>query len=437
MLSPFTKRLRKVYNRATNSIAFAPALISLFLGSLSLFLLYQPNNFADSFLEDKLRIFSNLDAQAAQNLLSAITAGSISIAVFSFSMVMLVMSQASTIYTPKILDGLTRDKRPQRILGTYIGTVLFCLPQLLALNETKKIPLAALLIAIILMMLNMFIFIAFIDYVTRSVKPAVICRRIYLKVSRGKYRDTEEREGWQARFETGTGYDLPDVLAAQNTGYLQSIDTGKLMNLCEEHQLDVKVMQREGQFVLKGSPLLRISRLPEDDDGLEELKQQLYSAFFYSDIEDVENNAYYAYRQLTDIAVKAMSPGINDIGTARLAIDFLLDLISDFAAHRVPEFLENKEKKCSISFHSLRLHDLFELCLDEIRIHSTTDKHIMLSLMRGCVLMLQKLPDNERLKTEVREFSSRLMKNLHSPEGLEFSEYIEEIYERDLKQYLD
>lgn len=433
MFNALPKYLQKAYHRAINSIAFAPALISIFLGALSIFLLYFPDGPVDRWLEKQVSIFHNLDVEAAQNLLSVITAGSISIAVFSFSMVMLVMSQASTTYSPKILDGLTRDKRPQRILGTYIGTVLFCLPQLLLLNETKKIPLTALLIAIILMMLNMFIFIAFIDYVSKSVKPAVICRRIYLKVSRSQYRKTENREGWEPRYNKKEDQKFEQVLNSKNPGYVQRIDTGALMDLCEKHNLRIAVRQREGQFVLKGNPLVEVSGLPDDDEKVE---KAIYSAFFFSDIENVEGNAYYAYRQLTDLAVKAMSPGINDIGTARLAVDFLMDLISEFATYQVPEFIEHKEKSCSISFTALRLHDLFELCLDEIRIYSTRDKHVMLSLMRGCLLMLQKNSESVELKKEVREFAERLVQNLRTEDDAQNHAYILKLYEDKVKQYL-
>ncbi len=433
MLSSIKTWLYNHYAKAINSIAFAPAIISLALGALSLVLVVFNHGLADKTLKHYLPLFEHLNAEASRSLLSIITAGSISIAVFSFSMVMLVLSQAASNYSPKILDGLIKDKRPQRILGIYIGTVVFCIPHLLLVTEDAQISSLANLMAIFLGVANMFLFIGFIDYVSRSVKPAEICKRIFTQATARPYAESNLGNG--GRLSESPLEHEPDWRKARSvsSGYFQGLHMKKLLAICTEKQLMIKPASLIGNYVLENATLFYYESGEDlDDKTLEAIR----SCFIFYSIEDVDQNPYYAYRQLTEVAVKAMSPGINDVGTARIAIEFLIDLLSRLVQLPAYKTLRDDQNRVRVVLQPLTLYYIFETCLDEIRLYSRQDKNIMLALLRGCALLMDSAKNNEELKSEVSRFVQKILIDLQSQKHLDDTKYLLDYYNENLKHYL-
>lgn len=421
------------YTRAINSIAYSPVIISLSLGVLSIVLFIFKYGAANKMLEELIPAFKYLDAEASRSLLSVITAGSISITVFSFSMVMLVLNQASNNYSPKVLDGLVKDKRPQRILGVYIGTVVFCMPHLLLVSNDEQISSLAILLAIILGVSNMFIFIGFIDYVSRSVKPAEICKRIFDQATERPF--LENALGGDATLSEKEIDREPEwkTERAYRSGYFQGISLQRLHDICVEHKLIVKLRSFIGSYILKGSTLFYYH---SDGPVEEETLQSLHRCFIFYSIEDIDKNPYYAYRQLSEVAVKAMSPGINDVGTARIAVEFLVDLLSQFAGQPSYKTLRDAENKVRVVLQPITLNHLFEICLDEVRLYSREDKNVMLALLRGCVMLMDRSEEDSVLSREVKTFSQKILDDLQSEKHLDDTHYLLEYYHSHLKHYL-
>lgn len=402
------------YTRAVNSIAFYPAIISLSLGLLSILVYATRGNFVDHWLKEIIPYLGESDAQSLRTLMNVITGGSISISVFSFSMVMVVLSQAANTYSPKILDGLIKNKKPQRILGVYIGTVVFCLPQLLLISERYKhsIPPLAVVIAILLAIANMFFFIEFIDFISRSVKPAEICRDIHRRVLHRLKEDRAEKEldngGSYITENTDDNFEWESENAVKS-GYFQGVDFQKLFDLCEDHDIFIKIYPKIGNHVLTDSTLFYYAKPASPD---EDLMKKLHSCFFFFDIEDIEKNYFFGYRELAEVGAKAMSPGINDIGTARISVDLLIDLIGFFAEEEPKKGIVNTEGKLRIHLNPNELKDIFELCLDEIRIYSREDKNIIHTMLHGCLMLMDRGREVPELKRQVKIFSEKLYKDI-------------------------
>lgn len=106
-----------------------------------------------------------------------------------------------------------------------------------------------------------------------------------------------------------------------NCGYLQNVSVENLISICKEHDLKLHILPVNGVFVLKGIPLFRANK--ELD---KEIVDEIISNFHFSLGELVQENYVLAFKQITEIIIKAMSPGINDPGTAVNGIDYLTEL---------------------------------------------------------------------------------------------------------------
>ncbi|HBF20200.1 MAG TPA: hypothetical protein DDW81_08880 [Cryomorphaceae bacterium] len=425
--------LRNRYLQAVNSIAFYPFIISTLFIGLSLIIIISGTRSTDEWLQEVLPIFKESEAETARELLSVLIGGMFTLTVFSFSMVMVVLSQAANNYSPKVLDGLLKDKRPQFILGFYVGGLLFCLPLLLNLTDSREdasISITGVFLALVCAITDLFLFIRFIHYVSSSVKPAEVSRSIYKRTyERWKERDSKssEREYLNEPFETELSF-ISET--ANRSGYYQGVNEKRLLKLCIENNITVKVCPQIGDYVLKNSPLFKISGTWEPD---KKLLDRLHEAFLFYNIEDIENNIFYGYRQLTEVAAKALSPGINDIGTARICIDFLIDLLSMFTRKPLHYGVKDEKGEIRIIYRPITLHDLFELCLDEIRLCGRTDKNIMDSLIHGCILLLGQDNESVEMQKEVLGFAQKIRHDLECGKYLEDTSYLLEQYNSKLQ----
>ncbi|MBQ0769918.1 MAG: DUF2254 domain-containing protein, partial [Bizionia sp.] len=156
--------LRSIY-KLKDKIAFFPTLIA-FAGSAFAFLMfYLESKGVSKYLLDIVPDLVINNTDTARTLLTTITAGSISIMVFSFSMVMVLLNQASSNFSPRLLPGLISNRRHQIILGIYVATILYSIFTLISIRPSGneyQLPGFSVLLAIVFMVISLGAFIYFI-----------------------------------------------------------------------------------------------------------------------------------------------------------------------------------------------------------------------------------------------------------------------------------
>ncbi|MDZ7845477.1 MAG: DUF2254 family protein [Owenweeksia sp.] len=142
-----------------------------------------------------------------------------------------------------MLDDMVGDKRPQRALGIYIGTVVYCIPLLIMVSDRYPAPVLAVLIAIILAVINMFVFIFFIDFVSKSIKPAQVCNRIYQQAQIHLQRLSQPVEEASLSCQNpNRPKAAPYVVEAKISGYFQELRLDALIKICKEKKLIAEVV---------------------------------------------------------------------------------------------------------------------------------------------------------------------------------------------------
>ena len=127
MLNTIRTWLQMRYRTITGSIAFYPAVIAIFFAAFAMALIWFDLSGPGLYLKDKMGWMSLKDAEAARSIVSTVAAGIITLTVFSFSMVMIVINQAASQLSNRVLDQLIGNRFQQVVLGIYIGTIVFAL----------------------------------------------------------------------------------------------------------------------------------------------------------------------------------------------------------------------------------------------------------------------------------------------------------------------
>ncbi|WP_075350678.1 DUF2254 domain-containing protein [Algoriphagus marinus] len=318
------------YQLIVSSIAFLPGVLSIsFLILAGALFLFDVSETGQQFKID-FPWLNIKDPSTARSILGAIAGGVISLTVFSFSMVMIVLNQAASQMSNRILDKLIGNRFQQIVLGVYIGTIVYTFFMFSTIRDTGnsfQIPSLSIFILTVITVFDIFIFIYFLHFITQSVKYDVIIDRIESATFEGMKRfcnaETEVKE--DAKFVYHT------VIRASKSGVFEGFDTKEIMDFCEENECSILAIYPMGTFIIRGQPILKCSQ------KLSEIQMEnALQGVILSRQESVIRNYEYGLRQLSEIALKALSPGINDPGTAIISFRAIIDLFGFRAAHFPP-----------------------------------------------------------------------------------------------------
>ncbi|WP_194850627.1 DUF2254 domain-containing protein [Nonlabens antarcticus] len=326
--------MKKLYNRITafyntikSKIAFYPTLLSLggFLVALLMILLEK-----EGISRKLIEIFPLIvieDGDTALNVLSTCIGGLISLMVFSFSMVMLLLSQASSNFSPRLLPGLISNKKHQLILGFYLATIIYNIFTLFSIEPSEKkytLPGLSILIGVLLTIICLSAFIFFIHNISQSIQINNIMDGIYDKASkRMEEVIKKEKENPTAVVESFPDTEGWTAYISPKTGYFQNLAEKNIMDICEKQETKIHITVPKGLFVLKNVPILKSEKALS-----QEVIKDIFQNLNFARGEYIEDNYVLSFKQICEIALKAMSPGINDPGTAINAIDYLTELFA-------------------------------------------------------------------------------------------------------------
>ncbi len=375
-----------LYVKVTASIAFLPMVITMGFIFVVLFLLYLESVGLTSKVDQKFPSFLLLKSwDIAQSILTVLIGALISLMVFSFSMVMVLLNNASSNFSPRILPNLISNKFHQIVLGTYLGTITFSI--ILTINLTPNqpkfpLPSFSVLIAILLGLICLLLFVFFIHSISESVQVGKILVDLN-NSTLDKLEKNDKLNDDNFPVSANEGY----TYFADRSGYINKIKIQELTKICEKENLLIKVLVSESWFILNDEALFICNKKVD-----ERIEQKILSQFVMSKNETTKDDPNIGFKQITEIAVKAMSPGINDPGTALSAINILTILFSTkmgkMEGSGINRVDESDNKLPTILWLNIISFDrLLYFVLSPLRQYSRHDLMVMLNLLK----MLQSL----------------------------------------------
>jgi len=284
-------------------------------------------------------------AEGASLVLSTIAGSMITIAGVVFSMTLVALSLASSQLGPRLLRNFMRDTRNQVVLGTFVATFVYCLLVLRTIRRAEEIvfvPHLSVTVGVVLAIVSLGVLIYFIHHVSVSIQADEVVARVSAELIDGIGRLFPEimGHGTPRPADMLAGAGLPAAfevearpVVSDDDGYLQSIDVQALMELAKEEDALVRVERRPGQYVVKGRPLVTVW---PSDRVTESLQERINSAFILGHQRTAAQDIEFPIHQLVEIAVRALSPGINDPFTAMTCIDRLGSALHRLAQREMP-----------------------------------------------------------------------------------------------------
>lgn len=369
-------RLLQIYKSILRGIGFIPLLITVVLICAALFLtLAPPVQSSNSFVYWG-GYFEVRTSETARAVLTSIFTGIISITVFGFSMMIVVINQAASNYSPKVVETLSGQRSNQYILGMNLGTIIFTLIVTMHIDNKKAdggIPELAILVNMILAIYCLLLFVRFINNISNSVRINNIIKMVYKKT---KHSIAEDRK--QIRHETQVDTHGWPLYPADHSGYFQLIRTKPLLRKLQEVDATIQILPRPGSYYLHHEPLFAASKALD-----EKTVRSIRSEFVTYAGENIGENAMYGFRQLREIAVKGLSPGINDPGVAVLCIEYLAELLSLQIQNKSRYCLRDADGNPRIIMHGFDFKSLLEIGLLPIKYYGRKDYNVLSALLHS------------------------------------------------------
>lgn len=292
--------------------------------ALALWTIYLDENGKLEYISSWVWIFTG-GVESATAILQTIAGSMITIAGVVFSLTLVTLSLASSNFGPRLLRHFMRDLGTQIVLGTFIATFLYCLLVLRSLRrgDASFIPHLSVTLGIVFALLSLWVLIFFIHHVALSIQADEIIARISREINQAidrlfPHRLRKGDDSGENNFDIEATATPWKPLLAPQSGYLQTMDVERLLEIALSNDLFIKGSCRSGQFLVERSLLIEVKTEGDLDEAL---KGKLLSCFTLGERRIPTQDFQFNINQLVEIAVRALSPGINDPFTAITCID--------------------------------------------------------------------------------------------------------------------
>lgn len=372
-----SKWIRIYYNKITGSIAFVPAIIAIIFLLVSWVMIEIDFSEWGKHLKSNLSWLSLKDASTARSIVSTVAGALISLTVFSFSLVMIVLNQAASQMSNRVLSSMIENRFQQIILGFYIGTIvyaLFLLSTIRDINSGIYVPALSIYLLILLTVLDIFLFIYFLDYVTQTVKYETVIHRVQdqtMATMKKRFKVVSEDVFFPPN--------MPRLeLRVPGSNYFQGFNEKKLLQIATDEDLYIHFLYRQSTYLVKGTVFMEVySVKPVDKDSMKEL---VAASEFYKG-QSIQVNADFGFNQIAEVAIKALSPGINDPGTAVISLHALSDLLAYRLNHKLPAARHNDKGEQRIYVPTTTFSEIFEKSIYPIWNYGKKDEYIQNELI--------------------------------------------------------
>lgn len=320
-------------------------------------------------------------ADGARGMLSTIAGSVITVAGVTFSLTIAALVQASSQYTPRVLRTFMGDRPSQIVLGTFVGIFAYCLVVLRTIrggDEGAFVPPFAVLGGFLLALVGVGVLVFFIHHTASGLQASTILARVR-RATEAAIDDVfpdelDERVDDDPADRLHAGMTVGrTTVPALKTGYVQSVNLADLTQCALANDITIRVERAVGAFAIAGHPLASISYAETSSEhsldlsAEDELVALINDAFSINSHRTVEQDPSFGIVQIVDIALKALSPGINDITTAVTCVDHLSALLVRLARRRITPLAPPAGRAPAVIGNDATFEDLLRLALDDVR----------------------------------------------------------------------
>jgi uncharacterized membrane protein len=347
----------------------------------------------------------------------------------TFSMTLLALALASSQYTSRILRNLMRSGVTQGTLGIFAGIFTYCLVVLRSIRggEAEFVPSLAVLFALVLALAGVVVLIFFIHHIASSIQASnIIASAAHDTIAaidrlfpdQPVQGPEEEEEHLLRSLEEMTWHAIP----AQASGYIDRVDTDGLLRLARDGETILRMERGIGDFVVQNATL---ASLAMDDPPDQETIAALSASYSISRHRTVEQDPAFGFRQIVDIALKALSPGVNDTSTAVMCVDYLTAILARLASRQFPASRRYEGGELRVIAIAPTFESLLAEAFDQIRGSAEGNVAIMARMLGALetIATLTASPHRRRALREqmrwIAELADRTIESAHDRARIE------------------
>jgi uncharacterized membrane protein len=336
-------------------------------------------------------VVSTVSANSAIGIYSSIASGMLALTGIVFSLTFVMVQFSATAYSPRLVLWIARDPVISHATGVFTATFLYALIALAWVDRagTGRVPLLGIMVATVLLILSIIMFISLIQRVSRL----QVTQMLIFTGDHGR----EIIENLYPPLDTPASpssaeiCDVPILQTLVHHGHprmVQAVNVPVLVNIASGAGALVELMVSVGDSVLESTPILHVR------GGVAPIPETvLRNAIDFGGERTFEQDPKYAIRLLVDIAIKALSPAINDPTTAVQALDQIEDLLLRLGRRRLEiGAFRDASGRLRVLMAFPIWEDFLRLAFDEIRFYGASSVQVMRRMMALITEMISLLP---------------------------------------------
>ena len=352
--------------------------------------------------------------EGASVLLSAIVGSMITATSITFSMTLVALTLTASQYGPRLLQNFMRRPGSQIVLGTFLATFIFSLLVLRSVQvngDSSVVPHLSVTVAIMLALASVGVLIFFIHHIAKAIQADTIIGQVYGDLLASTDRMFPEQIGKDGSRDddTTSSEHVPDEAAlhryqheglpvhSSSTGYLQTVDAEGLLELAMDHKMVILLHRRPGHFIVQNQ---HIATLYPSHGETDKLKRRVRDLLILGQDRTSEQDVEFAILQLVEVAVRALSPGINDPHTAMRCLDWLSAALCRISARTLPHsYRYDSQGNVRVVAERASKVGLVDVAFHQIRQASVGKPALLIRLLESIGSIVLQTKDSELLET--------------------------------------
>lgn len=334
-------RLLNYWENFRSSFWFVPAILMI-AAAVGALLMVSLDNKVDKAIISAFPIFE-MSPPAARSILSSIVGAMISATGVVFSMTIVALSLASSQFGSRLIRTYRSRRSTHFTLGIFVSTSLYCILVLTCIREVNDyvfVPTLSVGLGIVLTVICLSTLIYYIHDMSYAIQASSVIdksaedlhasmQRLFpiklgQEVDQAEVADENAKEALLKTYEEELGDSLWTA-KCDRVGYVQAIENESVMALACEHALVVRLKLQPGDFIHQDCDLAEIYRAtdhePSEDLDHDKISHELCDSLIVGSNRTPTQDIRYAFNELVEVAVRALSPGINDPFTAINCVD--------------------------------------------------------------------------------------------------------------------
>lgn len=333
----------------------------------------------------------SVGSESVGQILNILASSMLAVTTFSLSVMVSAYSAASSGVTPRATQLVKQDITTQNVLATFIGSFLFSLVGIIALNtglygETGRLILFLATLSVVAIIVVTLL--RWIEHLSHLGRLGETTDRVEEAASKAiRQRITHPCLGAR-RLITPTAQDDAGCVNADHTGYVRHVDIGMLNRVAEEQDADIDVLSQPGQFIHPAMPLARFHGKLD-----EEISARIRSAFTLGNARSFDQDPRFGLAVMAEIASRALSPAVNDPGTAIDILSRAVRILLPWSGHHSVDDNDENIIYPRVRLAEISLADMFDDIFLPIGRDGAGLIEIQLRLQKSLLALKRNCPD--------------------------------------------